>query len=345
MREDRSKQHDLGMDKYAQPVNVDYQMTVRDYVLRPKASSTPIIITLPPVAEARGRFYSIIADTCDATNTITITDRGHGAAGAGSDSEQWEGDTVLWKSGQGQLFYSDGMKWMLRTFSDITVLDIDKLEGRIYSNQSGYDQTVLKIHNHDNTAEIGGLETKGEFKNASGRCLGQGNYWSYEPTGDTGAPTTLAAGEFVVAVDTGITVTTGNIYGIHGQIQLYGTLDGAAVTVTGVAGIIAMSGANTQVLHMAGVGSGMGQGLVNPTTGTLSYYLASSVSTVIVDNMLCLAHSQYVTNFASFNAADTDKCVEVNTNTLTLAPTSYHIRVLIEGNVGYIPVFDNKTWT
>jgi len=338
MLERKSEQHVMAVvDKYHEPI-ADYTMTTRDYVLRPYTVGEAITITLPPVAEVKGRFYSIVAKSITGVFYITIEDNN-------DDSERWEGDIELDAAGEGQLFYSDGMKWMLRTFSDITVLDINKLGGRIYSNPSDYDQTILKIHNHDTTAEIGGLETKGEFKNATGRCLGQGNYWSYEPTGDTGAPSTLAASECVVAVDTGITVTAGNIYGVHGQIQLYGTLDGAAVTVTGVAGIISMSGANTQVLHMAGVGSGMGTGLVNPTTGTLSYFLASSVSTCIIDNLLCVAHSQYVTNFASFNAADTDKCVEVNTNTLTLAPTSYHIRVLIEGNVGYIPVFDNKTWT
>lgn len=120
MREDRSKQHDLGMDKYVKPA-ADYSMTSRDYVVRAFADgdSGPIVITLPPVSEARGRFYSLLADTCDMTNTVTITDRGHGAAGAGSDSEQWEGDIVLFEDGQGTLLYSDGMKWMLRTFADV----------------------------------------------------------------------------------------------------------------------------------------------------------------------------------------------------------------------------------
>jgi len=45
------------------------------------------------------------------TNTITIQDK--------DDSEEWEGDIVLYAKGHGQLLYSDGLKWMLRTFADV----------------------------------------------------------------------------------------------------------------------------------------------------------------------------------------------------------------------------------
>lgn len=217
-------------------------------------------------------------------------------------------------------------------------------QNTVTADQTGYDAVILKIHNHDNTAEIGSLETKGEFKNTSGLCLGQANYWSYEPTGDTGAPSQLSASENVVAVDTGVTVTAGNIYGLTGQVQLYGTLDGSAVNVAGVIGIISMTGANTQVLHMAGVQSAIQGGVVNPSTGTLSHFLANTAGTIgvtLIDNLLCMVTSQIITNFASFNEAATDKCVEANTATPSGA-IAHIIRVLIEGTPGYIPVYANK---
>jgi len=104
--EDRGAQHDkVPVDKYGDP-NADYVMTTRDYVLRPTADgvSGAITITLPPVAEAKGRFYSIIARQCDAGNTITIEDNNN-------DSECWLGDIVFNGPCDRGLFYSDGLAW------------------------------------------------------------------------------------------------------------------------------------------------------------------------------------------------------------------------------------------
>lgn len=101
------------VDKYSNPF-VDYQMTTRDYVLRPYTDEVAITITLPPVAEAKGRFYSIRARACSLTYSITIQDKGN-------ESEGWEGDIVLYETGQGCLLYSDGLSWMLRTFADIEI--------------------------------------------------------------------------------------------------------------------------------------------------------------------------------------------------------------------------------
>uniref|UniRef100_A0A6M3KEI9 Uncharacterized protein n=3 Tax=viral metagenome TaxID=1070528 RepID=A0A6M3KEI9_9ZZZZ len=334
--EQKGAQHQEVVDKFHDPL-ATYAMSVRDYTLRPTVVAAAIVVTLPNVVDAKGRFYSIIAKG-NVSNTLTVTIQDN------DESEDWEGDIVLFASGQGQLFYSDGLKWMLRTFADITVLDINKLNGQIYSNRSDTDFTILKIHNHDTTAEIGGIETKGDLINTTGSVVGEQASWTYEPTGATGAPSGVSASSNVLAVSSGFEVTAGNIYALVGEAQLYGTLNGAAVNVAGVIGVVGGNGANTQVLHMAGIQSAMSTGLVNPTTGTLSYFLANSLSTVVVDNLICSLQSQYITNFASFDAAGTDKCVEVNTNAMTLTNTSYHVRVLIAGNVGYIPVFDAKTW-
>jgi len=216
-----------------------------------------------------------------------------------------------------------------------------QLISQLYHNLSDQSYTVLKIHNHDTTAEIGGLETKGDFKNATGLCLGQANYWSYEPTGGTGTPTTLSASENVVAVDTGMTMTAGNMYSVSGHAQLHGTMNGATVNVAGVIGVLSGEGANTQVLHMAGVQSAVSAGFVNPTTGTLSHFLANSTGTTVRDNLICALQSQYITNFVSFDAAG--GCVFVNV-AITAVNTSHALRILIGGVDHYIPVFSDLSW-
>ena len=106
MLEDRFAQHDKEVvDKFHNP-NADYEMTVRDYVLRPEADadSGPITVNLPPVAEAKGRFYSIICRNADPVNTVTIADL--------DDSECWLGDIVMNGKCDGGLFYSDGLAWI-----------------------------------------------------------------------------------------------------------------------------------------------------------------------------------------------------------------------------------------
>ena len=72
------------IDTYTAPIT-SYQMTIRDYVVRPSASSA-ITITLPSVAEAKGRFYSIFARLASGSNTIIIHD--------GHDSEGWTNITL-----------------------------------------------------------------------------------------------------------------------------------------------------------------------------------------------------------------------------------------------------------
>ena len=106
MLEDRSAQHDkIPGDTYVNPT-ADYQMRTWDYRLRPAAgaASGPIIITLPPVAEAKGRFYSIVIANADPVNTVTIADA--------NDSECWLGDIVMNGKCDRALMYSDGLCWL-----------------------------------------------------------------------------------------------------------------------------------------------------------------------------------------------------------------------------------------
>ena len=100
--EDRGAQHDKEVvDKFIDPA-ASVEMTVRDYVVRPSAVTAAMVIVLPPVAEAKGRFYSIVARAADAVNTITITHK--------DDSECWL-DIVFNSKCDSILLYSDGLKW------------------------------------------------------------------------------------------------------------------------------------------------------------------------------------------------------------------------------------------
>ena len=104
--EDRGAQHDkVAVDKFSDPI-VTYEMTTLDYVMRPAANgiSGPIVITLPPVAQAKGRFYSICARNADAVNTITIEDNN-------DDSECWLGNIIFNGKCDRVLMYSDGLMW------------------------------------------------------------------------------------------------------------------------------------------------------------------------------------------------------------------------------------------
>ena len=102
---DRSAQHDkVTVDKYHDPA-ANYVMTTRDYVVRPRANADtgPITVILPPVAEAKGRFYSILTREADWINSVTITHDG--------DSECWGDDIVCYDSCEPTLWYSDGLYW------------------------------------------------------------------------------------------------------------------------------------------------------------------------------------------------------------------------------------------
>ena len=104
--EDRFAEHDKEVvDKFIDPA-ANVEMTTRDYVVRPSADNDtgPITVTLPPVSDAKGRWYSIIARNADAVNTITNQDD--------DDSECWVGDIVMNGKCDRCLLYSDGLAWI-----------------------------------------------------------------------------------------------------------------------------------------------------------------------------------------------------------------------------------------
>ena len=104
--ENRGEQHHQVVDKYVNPIAA-YTMSTRDQVVRPSAgpATGAFVITLPPVAEAKGRFYSIICRDADGTNTVTVADNN-------DDSEMWLADIVMNNAGDRLFLYSDGLAWM-----------------------------------------------------------------------------------------------------------------------------------------------------------------------------------------------------------------------------------------
>ena len=100
LEQNQSQQYREVPDKYVNPAE-SYQMKTYDYVVRPDSSQGAITITLPPVAEAKGRWYSIVARAVG--NDITVADK--------DDSECWPGDITLNVKCQKLLLFSDGLTW------------------------------------------------------------------------------------------------------------------------------------------------------------------------------------------------------------------------------------------
>ena len=91
-------------NKYQDPYGVSYKMSVQDQVVRPNAKPASMTLTLPTVAEAKGKWYSIILVDTTGGHVCTVTDQG--------DSEDWKGSIVLPAAKDRLLLYSDGRAWM-----------------------------------------------------------------------------------------------------------------------------------------------------------------------------------------------------------------------------------------
>ena len=114
-------QHMASVDKYAEPTTAAHQMTTRDYVVRVDAVdlASAVVVTLPPVSLAKGRYYTVMAK--DATNTYTVTVQDFQSDGGLGDSESWQANVVFNEAGRGAVFYSDGQHWFFgsKTFTSV----------------------------------------------------------------------------------------------------------------------------------------------------------------------------------------------------------------------------------
>jgi len=86
-----------------------YELKPYEHRVLVDSTSVAITITLPPVAEAAGKYYSIVCITF--VEAVTIADN--------DDSYSWSDETSsVAAAGDGALYYSDGFSWWL--LSNIT---------------------------------------------------------------------------------------------------------------------------------------------------------------------------------------------------------------------------------
>jgi hypothetical protein len=91
-------------NQFESPYGVNYAMQVQDQVMRPNARSASLTLTLPPVTDAKGKWYSIILIDTTGGHTCTVIDQG--------DAEDWNGSIVMVAKSDRLLLYSDGRCWM-----------------------------------------------------------------------------------------------------------------------------------------------------------------------------------------------------------------------------------------
>jgi len=83
-------------------VSADYAMSENDQSVYVDASGGNVTITLPNVAEAKGRIYCIVVTAVD-TTTVTVTGKG--------DTLTSFSDVTLDAAGAEAVLYSDGINW------------------------------------------------------------------------------------------------------------------------------------------------------------------------------------------------------------------------------------------
>jgi len=90
-------------DKYELAITEATTLDVYDQVVECDSTGGAFAVTLPNVAEAKGKIYTIklVVDNGD----VTIQDQ--------DESKHWGGDYTLDDAGDGYAFYSDGRKWWM----------------------------------------------------------------------------------------------------------------------------------------------------------------------------------------------------------------------------------------
>jgi len=87
-------------------VTADITLNIRDQIVRVVANPAngAVVVTLPSVAKAQGKFFSIMATDADAHNTVTVQDQ--------DDSTDWN-DITFDCPLERVLLYSDGQIWYI----------------------------------------------------------------------------------------------------------------------------------------------------------------------------------------------------------------------------------------
>ena len=210
MPEDKlSNQHHLVIDTYNDPF-ADYSMTPRDTILRPYTVAASITITLPKVSDCAGRFFSIVARSITGLFTITIQNQ--------DESEGWEGDIILYSAGQGQTFYSDGLRWLNRTFADI---EVEASPRAAYFQARTWDAEAVGVRARAEaagaTASANGVHAQGIAYTGVAQVTVNALYAEAIAKG-TSEVTTLR-GAMITADSEGTPTSIGTMYGAHIRVK------------------------------------------------------------------------------------------------------------------------------
>ena len=326
--EQKGAQHQMAVPDKFHDAAATYVMNVRDYVMRPTVDAAAITLTLPPVADAEGRFYSIRArGNVTVALPITIQDQ--------DESEGWEGDIILYAVGQGCLLYSDGASWMLRTFADIEVES---------STRGQYSKARVA------TGEATAGRFRGEAAGLTAVASANGVHAQGIAYGDLFAATVNAIYAEAIAKG-GTTVTT-----------LRGAMIAADSEGTPT-GITLMIGAHIRVKSSVQPTTYIALKVENEKFGagtfvdsfidirTVTFAAGETVATNVIDmsNLVGTVTNIFdlggVTATYLFRAdAAGDGGIIANTNTLTLTDTVFHLMIDVGGTPYYVPVFDKTTW-
>jgi hypothetical protein len=263
------------VDKFIDPIANVY-MTTRDYVVRPSAAGrqSGFTVYLPPVAEARGRFYSILA--LDTTYDITIADM--------DDSEDWDGDFVLTDTDQDILFYSDGRKWF----------HLDSLSSRV--NGPALFDNIIKHHYHNVAADQYAYQLRTETLLATTQFFGMDAEVHQAANRTADGVEGLSMTARLVA---GFTMSgNSSLIPIRGNLDIDGIINGAGIFSAGYF-VVDDGGTFTALSHLASLWLDSHQTGVVGGSHELLYMTNNGAS--VMDCAIYLRAGNAITNFISFD--------------------------------------------
>lgn len=170
-----------------------------------------------------------------------------------------------------------------------------------------------------------------------------GSYTALKAFFQVGGNTTLAGNAELSIINAGISYE-GNL------TNTLGTLSGIDINVNDGGKTIGTS-SGLLIRKTSGSTAGWTNGINIADAGAVTGILIGNCTTGInldgtITSAINIGDGANTDALVNFNAGATDKAIEANTNAITLTATSYSIKVTVGGSiVGYIPVFDTKTWT
>lgn len=259
-------------DKFIDPI-ISTALTVRDLVTRVTASGA-ITMTLPAVADAAGKIFTIIARAASTTNIVTIADK--------DDSEGWV-DQYLVFNGDKIILYSDGISWHIIKSSQLAAAGYDGV-GAFQSATAGKGVPIssTKTKAIQNCADDAGVAlTAGSYRCVEDRML----ITAALSAGDI----SIGGNEGHVKVAADVDASTGIIYGSWGYCELAAT--GSINVACGVQAMIDVpTGAVIQTVaagiliksnDLGGTHTGKAAAIYtpNPSAGTWDFLLKTDTST------------------------------------------------------------------